>query len=151
MECFCGCGAEVKGFSSRGINKQGKRTVGLLAKLEQAQEMKLVGGVKHPKRTLMYVQMIGDLDLEEELERIRAEQPDSDNPLGIMVAEVIDGLLAEGERYRSFWHSALHEGYVPPDAWATKRAWEKWGPEGMSLCRAIGVPIARAGAWRGDF
>jgi hypothetical protein len=34
--CFCGCGEQV-GFTDRGINKQGHRTLELLAKLEHVQ------------------------------------------------------------------------------------------------------------------
>lgn len=36
QECFCGCGREVKGMTTRGMNKQGRRTVEMTEQCREA-------------------------------------------------------------------------------------------------------------------
>jgi hypothetical protein len=116
-ECFCGCGQKV-GLTSRGFNKQGRRTVGLLAKLREA-------------RAVVVEQQPSP---EQKDERVQER-----------ALEMLDELIANGEEYEQFWADAVH-GYLPPmgEAKQIKREWESWGGLGMKACDAAGVQIDRS-------
>lgn len=123
-ECFCGCGRNVRGLGVRGMNKNGRRTAGLLTKLRTARELV-------------------------------AETATRDDPdwreLGDDLAELLDGLIEEGEEFEAFWMAAMHGDYLPPPAEARqiKQHFNAWGRRGMATCRKLGVPISRSGAFSG--
>jgi hypothetical protein len=110
-DCFCGCGRKV-GLTTRGMNKQGRRTVELLDKLRAARE-KL------------------------EREGPAVEGGDS-GPLIARLGEMIE----EGEEYEGFWTYAVHGGELPPPSEVRpfKRAWVEWGKRGMRFTRLLSLP-----------
>jgi hypothetical protein len=147
-ECFCGCGRVLAdGFTTRAINKQGRRTVGLLAKLRDARAVVGGGGpIKKPKRALTLAIAAGDLD-EDDFETVREHEPDK-NPFATMVVEVLDDLIVRGDYYDAVWQNVAH-GETQMTR-GLKKAWSRWGRQGMALCNAIGVRISRSGAFSGE-
>jgi hypothetical protein len=99
-ECFCGCGRKV-GITSRGMNKQGRRTVGLLAKLREAREkLDRDEGAANPVFLFDFAVHEG------------ADERDPDS-ISRKMGEQLDELIEEGEEYEQIWINAVH-GYVPP-------------------------------------
>lgn len=110
-KCFCGCQRDIR-FGQRGVNKQGKRTVDLLGKLETVQ------------------QGFSDRD--------RVAQAISDEKLSQLLDQV-DDAISEGREYARFWQRAVHADDLPPpsEALQIKRDWTQWGKGGMYAVSAL--------------
>ncbi|MGA9634299.1 MAG: hypothetical protein WBQ41_03550 [Solirubrobacterales bacterium] len=110
-KCFCGCQRDIR-FGQRGVNKQGKRTVELLGKLETLQE-----GFSHKDGL---AQAVSDEKLSEVLEQV-------------------DDAIREGREYASFWQHVVHTDEMPPpkEALQIKRAWTQWGKGGRYAVSAL--------------
>lgn len=110
-ECFCGCRRKVT-FRNRGFNKQGRRTVELLGKLENLHDTINAEG--------SWAQALerGMLDA------LRAQ-----------VTEAIE----DGREYRRFWQNLVHHDDVPDfaDAREIKREWTAWGKGGRYAVAAF--------------
>jgi hypothetical protein len=61
-------------------------------------------------------------------------------------------LIGEGNGYFRSWQAMAHgeEALALYDPRGFKKDWQAWGRKGMGLCRAIGIPISRRGAVRGE-
>jgi hypothetical protein len=148
-DCFCGCGRKIR-FGSRGVNKQGRRTVGLLTKLREAHE-----------RVVNQRESITDPKAPEALFGIAAamgkvEETDADSLIR-SVEDAYAELVTQGEDFKEFWRSVVHDDGgkgIPPalhyaPAREIKKDWEAWGKLGMHAARAAGVPFSRLGVFTG--
>lgn len=99
-ECFCGCGQRV-GFTQRGVNKQGRRT------LEQLEKLR---GIETRTEGL---RAAGDSEFEAATDRF----------LGVLRL-----LIGEGEGYVSAWKDIVHFDINPDEGiFNFKSAWNAWG------------------------
>jgi hypothetical protein len=129
--CFCGCGRKVSGLS-RGLNKQGRRTFGLLAKLREARERMQRGeGAKNPV-------LLAGL-------AAQSRAVDRSDPASIQegIVGFLDDLVLDGEAYEAFWRGMVHGAPAPHNAREVKRRFQDWGKVGMTVCPAAGIPIER--------
>lgn len=110
-KCFCGCGRKV-GFTSRGMNKQGRRTVELLGKLRETRAV-----------------------MEE-----RGPLTEDGDISGML--EMFDGYIARGDSYERDWQDLLHsDGDLPPsEALAFKREWVARGKDAMRVNGITNLP-----------
>lgn len=110
-KCFCGCDRKV-GFTDRGMNKQGHRTVELLEKTRAIRAI-----------------------IEE-----RGPLGEGGDVTGILKS--YDKMIAEGEQYESDWADVLHSGgdMPPSQALAFKREWLDWGKRCMNVNSVAGLP-----------
>jgi hypothetical protein len=135
-ECFCGCGRKV-GITSRGMNKQGRRTVGLLAKLREARDM-----IERdlPLATGRFRSANAD-----DFQGLEMTDPEVRDAMEEGVTELVENLIAQGEEWEQFWTDAVHGDYLPPpkEARAFKQEWEAWGHQGMATIADLGLPPER--------
>ena len=130
-ECFCGCGRKV-GFGSGGVNKQGKRAVGLVAKLHKARsKVKADEELANPALLAAIVAKVKD-----------ADESDPDSILSGIDDLLVD-LIVNGEEFKEFWHRVVH-GPMPPNAQQERQRFEAWGRTGMQTIDAVGVPTDRS-------
>jgi hypothetical protein len=132
-ECFCGCGRKI-GFGSRGMNKQGRRTVGLLAKLREARTR-----VDRDESLIDPALLVG---IASQFSEVDPNDPES---MTQGIRKLLDQLIEGGQEFEGFWTAAVHDDLLPPpqEARAIRKDWEAWGKLGMASCDAIGVPIER--------
>jgi hypothetical protein len=105
-ECFCGCGERI-GFTSRGVNKQGRRTVEQLKKL----------------RTI-----------EERTKRLRSTEGVEFQAASDEFLEALRYLIIQGEGYESDWEDIVHFDHVPVEGIMNfKRSWNEWGRATFTL------------------
>ena len=105
-ECFCGCGEKI-GFTKRGVNKQGRRTVEQLEKLR---------------------------GIEERTERLRSVEGAEYQAACDELLGVVRFLIQEGEDYESDWKNIVHFDYVPVEGIMNfKRSWNEWGRATFTL------------------
>jgi hypothetical protein len=116
--CFCGCRRKIT-FRTRGFNKQGKRTVDLLAELEHLRNV-----------------VVADGSWAQEMD------PDRFEALRAQVEEAI----TEGQEYRRFWQGCVHHDEIPSVAEARriKGKWNAWGRGGRYAVKAFAPMDPRA-------
>lgn len=106
--CFCGCGRRV-GFGSRGMNKNGARTLDVVARLRDERDYTLaegpaIEGGANPG------------DWQEAMDRLGA-------------------FIEQGEDFVDFWRDCIHGEELPPpgEAQRIKRNWIDWYSQGKSV------------------
>jgi hypothetical protein len=111
-ECFCGCGRKVRGFATRGMNKQGRRTVELVGKLRAARNM---------------IEERGPLNERSDIGPI---------------LKSLDDKITEGEQFKAVWASFVHGGDLPHASVARqfKSDWFAWGKENMRFESFLSLP-----------
>jgi hypothetical protein len=164
-ECFCGCGRTV-GLGSWGINKRGKRTVGLLAKLHESRQMVERDDPLAEPTQLVWL-AIGWWESEGDRDAVRRDST-------ALIVGYLEGLIEEGEVFERFWMSAVHGGDLPPPSEPRsrfyaharraevalrelsrkriKKRWKWWGEKVMMTLSDVGLPAERGvrAAMRGD-
>jgi hypothetical protein len=121
-ECFCGCAKKIR-FTARGMNKQGRRTVGLVATLREAgARIELGESADNP---VLLATLAGEAR---------------------GIAGLLDDLIERGEEFEVFWMHAVHDVYLPPpsEARQVEQACEAWGRTVKVMIDAVGVPTERS-------
>lgn len=110
-ECVL-CGETVRGFGTRGINKQLRRTLEMTDRLRAA------------RQTVA--------------ERGPLVEGGDNGPL----LQSLDCMIQEGESYADFWHNAVHDIDVPgpSEARVIKREWVAWGKGARPVLRLLDLP-----------
>jgi hypothetical protein len=121
------------------MNKQGTRTVGLTAKLQEARGFVEAVDAEEAEAAS---EAFPDLDLPPDYEL------DED---ATRIIEALDELIAAGDEWSLFWRDAVHGVSVPApsEARQIRKEWEDWGRVGMNACRRLGIPISRLGGFTG--
>lgn len=128
QQCFCGCDEPVKGFASRGHNKQGRRTV------EQVEKLKAL-----KDRSLLLSKEMGELEEVLPGSNTGSAGTDSANAL-VELARSLDEWVDNGDDYAETWHEILHDDYIPIEgAMDYKRAWFAWGKVAMTVTSMLKV------------
>lgn len=122
-KCFCGCDLPVKGFASRGQNKQGRRTVEQLDKLKALQE-----------RCRNLSQEYGEFEGILPGTNIGAHGKNDSAEALENLAGLLDRMIEPGEEYAEEWHDILHYDHIPVQgAMAYKKEWLDWGKPVMRV------------------
>jgi hypothetical protein len=137
--CFCGCGRDVGG-GVRGMNKKGRRTMGLLTKLRDAKaRVDRRDAIRSPRKLLIYY------IARKEGEGETVDEPPDPEDLYAWMGDEIDLMIGNGVELAVFWREVVHGDYVPPpgEAKELKKAWEQWVRTGKGMCSIVGIKIER--------
>jgi hypothetical protein len=112
-ECVM-CGQPVKGFGTRGINKQLRRTMEMTERIRAAAR------------------------------KVEDQGPLSEGGDAGPLLETLNRMAAEGDSYAEFWHDALHDIDVPnpSEARVIKREWVQWGKSARPMLGLVELPPA---------